>query len=130
MDFFFDENFDNNIPDALNLIEKLEGRHQVKPTRRVFKPGVKDPNLIPKISKKKGILVTFDRKALKAHIKLLKRHKVSVFALSFGSEKYSEKVHLILKSWKLIKEKVDLHEKENQKPYFYKVSNNGLKEWK
>ncbi|ASV30557.1 MULTISPECIES: PIN-like domain-containing protein [Maribacter] len=130
MEFFFDENFDNNIPDALNLIEKLEGKHSVSPTRRIFKPGIKDPNLIPKISKKKGVLVTFDRKALKAHIKLLKRHKVSVFALSFGSEKYSEKVHLILKSWKLIKEKVELHENLKQRPYFYKVSNNGLKEWK
>ena len=130
MNFFFDENFDNNIPDALHLIEKLEGKHEVKPTRRVFKAGIKDPNLIPKIAKSKGILVTFDRKALKAHIKLLKRYKVSVFALSFGSEKYSEKVHLILKSWKSIKEKVELHESNGNKPFFYKVSNNGLKEWK
>lgn len=130
MIFFFDENFDNNIPDALDLLEKLEGLHSVSPTRRIFKPGIKDPNLIPKIAKQKGILVTFDRKALKAHIKLLKRYKVPTFAFSYGSQKYSEKVHLILKSWKAIKEKVELHEKSNQKPYFYKVSNNGFKEWK
>lgn len=64
MNFFFDENFDNNIADALHLIEGLEGKHEVKPIRRIFKAGIKDPNLIPKIAKSKGILVSFDRKAL------------------------------------------------------------------
>lgn len=130
MNFFFDENFSECVPNGLDIIERSTGKYRVYSTKTEFKPGLKDPILIPKIAKKKGLLVTFDRKALKAHIKLLKRRKVSVIAFSCADKNYEEKLDLVFKNWKKIKEIVEQHEIDGNTPFFLKVSHSGIVEWK
>ncbi|PHR98019.1 MAG: hypothetical protein COA80_06105 [Leeuwenhoekiella sp.] len=128
MKLYFDENFPPAIPKALNSLEIHEPENEIFSTSSEFKTGIKDQLLIKKIGDNKGIWITFDRKALKAHYKVLKRYKVSVFAFEFGSHKYWEKVYLVLKHWKKIK--VILSERKDDSFYMYRITKTKIVEVK
>lgn len=103
MNIYFDANFPPSIALALDKLEDFDRENKIISCSKEFGQDVKDPQLIKAIAKKNGIWITFDRKALKAHIKVLKRYKVPIFAFEYGSHRYWEKTYLTLKHWEKIK---------------------------
>jgi len=125
MNIYFDENFPPSIAEALERLEEFDRENNIYSTTNAFGTGIKDPKLIQEISKKKGIWITFDRSALKAHIKVLKRYKVPIFAFDYGSHRYWDKTYLTLKHWKKIKEIIT--ENKKKKFYAYRVMKTSVK---
>lgn len=93
MNIYFDANFPPSIPAALDKLEDFDRENYILSTAEEFGHGIKDPQLIKAISKKKGIWIIFDKSALKAHIKVLKRYKVPIFAFEYASHRYWEKTY-------------------------------------
>jgi hypothetical protein len=115
MNIYFDANFPPSIPQALDKLEEFDRENNILSTAEEFGQDIKDPQLIKAIAKKKGVWVTFDRSALKAHIKVLKRYKVPIFAFEYGSHRYWDKTYLTLKHWAKIKNLIS----ENKSSEFY-----------
>lgn len=115
MNIYFDANFPPSIASALDQLEKFDRENNILSTSIEFGQDIKDPQLIKAIAKKNGIWITFDRNALKAHIKVLKRYKVPIFAFEYGSHRYWEKTYLTLKHWEKIKSLII----ENKEKDFY-----------
>ena len=115
MNIYFDANFPPSIPQALDKLEEFDRENNILSTAEEFGQDIKDPQLIKAIAKKKGVWVTFDRSALKAHIKVLKRYKVPIFAFEYGSHRYGDKTYLTLKHWAKIKNLIS----ENKSSEFY-----------
>ena len=126
MNIYFDENFPPSIPKALDCLEEFDKKNSILSTSIEIGLGVKDPKLIKHISKNNGVWVTFDRKSLKAHIKVLKRYKVPVFAFEYGSSHgYWEKTYLTLKHWKRIKELIQ--DNKSKKSYAFRILKTTIK---
>jgi len=115
MNIYFDANFPPSISEALDKLEAFDRENNILSTSKEFGQDIKDPQLIKAIAKNKGIWITFDRSALKAHIKILKRYKVPIFAFEYGSHRYWDKTYLTLKHWEKIKGLIF----ENQGSDFY-----------
>lgn len=126
MDYYFDENFPHYIPEAINVLERLEDVNNVYSTEKVFGKGIKDTDLFPLIGKENGIFITQDVKNLtrKREIQLLLDLKVSAFILSFGSGcGYELKCKKIMTWWGDIKE---WHKKNRNSHYICRIKANGV----
>ena len=129
--FYFDENFSSSIARALNILVETESNIEIKSTSDVFGKGIKDVDLIPKIAKNKGILITHDRKmaSRKAEKELLDTLKVSTVFVNTANQKYWDQLQMIIKYWpKLLKETQSILKKEDH--FFADLkSRSGLKIW-
>lgn len=125
MKIYFDANFPPSISEALDKLEGFDRQNDILSTTLEFGENIKDPQLIKAIAKKKGVWITFDRNALKAHIKVLKRYKVPIFAFEYGSHRYWEKTYLTLKNWEKIKTLI--FENKDADFYVYRVMKSTIK---
>lgn len=125
MNIYFDANFPPSISEALDKLEAFDRENNILSTSKEFGQDIKDPQLIKAIAKNNGVWITFDRSALKAHIKVLKRYKVPIFAFEYGSHRYWDKTYLTLKHWEKIKRLI--FENKHSDFYVFRVMKSAVK---
>lgn len=127
MDFFLDENFTHYIPEALNALEKYKGENRVFAVEKVWRKGIPDLELFPKIKAKNGIYLTQDVKNLtrKREIGLLIQLGIPSFIISFGSGcPFDVKAKKMINWW----DKITTWSYKNKRPFICRVKANGTLE--
>jgi hypothetical protein len=107
MVIYLDENLSEYVADALNLLNKgYFDDVEVHSTKKVFKQGVPDEVLIPKIGEKKGYLITRDFQIQKTRLQfdLLSKNGVGAFFIKLpkGMSRHWELVKLLINHWEEI----------------------------
>lgn len=125
---FMDENLGEYVPRGLDLLSQ----HHFPGLRVVstiddheMGRGVKDPDLIPLVAKKHGILVTKDISIARtrALFQMCKDYKMGTFFLKLptGEDRHWEIVQLLVKHWQAI---VKITGKE-KRPFAYRLTPRG-----
>lgn len=127
--FFLDENLSEYVAQALNFLNKGYFRDvQVFSTKEKFCKGAADEEIIPKIGKERGILITRDINIYKTQLQfdLCKNHNLGIFFIKMpkGMDKHWEIVKTLINNWEEIIFKV---QKENF-PFAYRIKIRGKME--
>lgn len=123
MTFFLDENLPERVALALDALEGADG-NIVKHTALEFGKGVQDPDLIPKIKKCNGILITNDdkMKSRKQEYEIIREEGVSVFFISLPKgAPFELKYKTIINKWEEIKKIC----RKNKHPFMCKIKMRG-----
>jgi predicted nuclease of predicted toxin-antitoxin system len=120
---YLDENFSHRIAAALNCIEDIEGKIEVRSTELVFGKGVKDPNLVPLLTKD-CCLITKDADFKRQQIltTLISRHGIGVFHFKPpNNSNHWDQIKFLIRAYPDLR-KIVLKEKP---PYLYAIRVNG-----
>lgn len=117
MIFYFDENLNKKVAEALDI---LDMDNTIKSVKNEFE-GKLDLDLIPLLAKEEAILITFDKKMrrLQSERKSLENNKMIVFFLASYPTGW-DFVKLIIKS----QEKIITAAEKSERPAFYRIKNN------
>ena len=124
MDIFLDENLSEYVAQALSLLCKDYFPDIKVISTKVEMKGATDPELIPYISRKNGILLTLDKGIAhnQVHYQLCKENKVAVIYIKLekGSQRYWDLIKFLIKHWEKIIEEI----RTLNPPYVLRVSRN------
>ena len=126
MDFYFDENLPERVANAINALEEGEP-YNIYHTAVVFSKSIKDPDLIPLIKEKNGILVTNDLKMLsrRNEHELIIATGITVVFINFTKgANFALKYQTIIKKWEEIKKICN----NNHHPFLCKIKMKGKTE--
>jgi hypothetical protein len=127
MRFFLDENFSEHVADALNSLSKgyFPGTI-VTSTKKEFRVGIPDPDLIPAVGKLSGVIITRDKGMghLRGHAQLCKQHSVGLIVVSLPGmrELHWELVRLLVKHWETLVDTCN----STRHPFMFKLTQKGL----
>ncbi len=118
MVFYFDENLPYQIAKALDILDK---KNDVFSVKKDFE-GFKDLELIPEISKRNGVLITFDKNMRRNRMekKALEENEMIVFFLA-SKLNYWDLAKLFVKIWSKIVSKA----RRAKRPYFFRITGKG-----
>ena len=121
MIFYFDENLPPQIARALNI---LDSKNKIYSVKDKFE-GVKDLELIPKLTEEEAILITFDKnmRKIQAERKALKSNKMIVFFLAIKLN-YWDTVKLFIKIWDKILSNAKKISREKE-AIFFRITGQG-----
>lgn len=124
--FYLDENLSEYVAHSLNFLNKGYFRDvNVFSTKEKFGKGSPDEEIIPKIGKEKGILITKDFNIHRTRLQfdLCKKHNLGLFfiAMPKGMDKHWELVKALVNHWEEIVEKT---QKEHL-PFAYRIRGRG-----
>jgi len=128
MYIYLDENLSEHVAEALNNLNRgYFNDVQVHSTKEVFGKGISDEELIPKIGKEKGYLITRDFQIQKTRLQcnLLEKNSVGAFFIKLPKNlnKHWELVRLLINNWEAIIETV----RNERKPVSYRIANRKTK---
>jgi hypothetical protein len=129
MNIFFDENLSPHLAEGFACFQQAfpDEAFSVLHVATHFGRGIKDDDLIPKIAKDRGILITQDANIYRTpHLKkLYEKHKIGVFFIRppKNSSNYWYLIGMVLKRWSEIKKKAS----EKTPPFAFVVTPRNLK---
>lgn len=130
MQIYLDENLSEYVAQGLQLLSQSHFKDiQVLSTKqdKDLGPGVKDPELIPIVAKKHGVLITKDiRMRTPLLFSLCQQYKLGIFFLKMpsGKEAHWDIVRLLIENW----EDIVKHTRKEQRPFAFVVKPRGKME--
>ncbi|MCC6841041.1 MAG: hypothetical protein IT230_12865 [Flavobacteriales bacterium] len=130
MPIYLDENLSEYVAQGLQLLSRAHYRDiEVISTKqdKDLGPGVKDPDLIPIVAKKHGVLITKDiRMRTTMLFQLCQQNKLGIFFLKMpsGKEAHWDIVRVLVEHW----EEIVKHTRKEKRPFAFVVKPRGKME--
>ncbi|MGV9013437.1 MAG: hypothetical protein ACOH13_12660 [Flavobacteriales bacterium] len=130
MHIYLDENLSEYVAQGLQLLSQAHYRDiEVLSTKqdKDLGPGVKDPDLIPIVAKKHGVLITKDiRMRTPMLFSLCQQNKLGIFFLKMpsGKEAHWDIVRVLVEHW----EEIVKHTRKEKRPFAFVVKPRGKME--
>ncbi|MBP8822618.1 MAG: hypothetical protein KBH07_03105 [Flavobacteriales bacterium] len=130
MHIYLDENLSEYVAQGLQLLSRAHYRDiEVLSTKqdKDLGPGVKDPDLIPIVAKKHGVLITKDIRIRTTMLfQLCQQNKLGIFFLKMpsGKEAHWDIVRVLVEHW----EEIVKHTRKEKRPFAFVVKPRGKME--
>lgn len=130
MHIYLDENLSEYVAQGLQLLSRAHYRDiEVLSTKqdKDLGPGVKDPDLIPIVAKKHGVLITKDIRIRTTMLfQLCQQNKLGIFFLKMpsGKEAHWDIVRVLVEHW----EEIVKHTRREKRPFAFVVKPRGKME--
>jgi len=127
MRIYLDENLSEYVAQGLQLLSKSHYKDiEVLSTKQDVDlgPGVKDPDLIPIVAKKHGVLITKDiRMRTTLLFALCQQYKLGIFFLKMpsGKEAHWDIVRVLIENW----DEIVKHTLKERRPFAFVVKPRG-----
>lgn len=123
---YLDENLSKYVATALNYLNKGYFTDvEIFSTEESFSRGISDEDLIPKISKKDGVIITRDLNITKTKLQyaLLKDNKIGAFFIKLpkNMDKHWLLIRILINNW----EEIIGKSKNKRKPFAYELQMRG-----